>query len=109
MSTIQYGQYTVPSSDVLVNFGVGQPSNNELPLDIIKKGLSDLSKDNDKSLLQYGDIPGYLEFRKSLSKFLEKRYNTDVNPNNLFVTNVIGTAKVTPRMVSLSNLEDTYP
>lgn len=87
MSTIQYGQYTVPSSDVLVNFGVGQPSNNELPLDIIKKGLSDLSKDNDKSLLQYGDIPGYLEFRKSLSKFLEKRYNTDVNPNNLFVTN----------------------
>ena len=87
MSKIQYGQYTVPSSDELVNFGVGQPSNNELPLDIIKKNCMSIMDDNDKSLLQYGDIPGYLQFRDSLSKFLGKRYDLEVNPNNLFVTN----------------------
>ena len=34
---IQYGQYTVPTADKLVNFGVGQPSNSELPLEIVKK------------------------------------------------------------------------
>lgn len=87
MSNIQYGQYTVPSSDILVNFGVGQPSNNELPLEIIKNGCKDIIDSDDKSLLQYGDIPGYFAFRKTLAKFLEKRYEVDVNPNNLFVTN----------------------
>ena len=74
MEKIQYGQYVVPSSDIIVNFGVGQPSNNELPLNIIKDGCRDMLELNDKSLLQYGDIPGYLEFRKVLSSFLEKRY-----------------------------------
>ena len=38
MEKIQYGQYEVPSSDIMVNFGVGQPSNSILPLDIIKDG-----------------------------------------------------------------------
>ena len=46
MSNIQYGQYTVPSSDVLVNFGVGQPSNNELPLDLIKKSCMAIVADS---------------------------------------------------------------
>lgn len=84
---IQYGQYVVPPFVDMVNFGVGQPSNSELPLDIIKKGCLEIEEINDKSLLQYGDIPGYLEFRKVLSEFLEKRYTKSVNPDNLFVTN----------------------
>ena len=84
---IQYGQYVVPSSDKMVNFGVGQPSNKELPLEIIKKASVQVSELNDDSVLQYGDIPGYYEFRKVLGKFLENRYSEEVNPDNLFITN----------------------
>ena len=36
--TVQYGQYIVPHHDDMVNFGVGQPSNEELPLNIVKLG-----------------------------------------------------------------------
>jgi len=97
-SKIQYGQYEVPSSDIMVNFGVGQPSNSILPLDIIKDGMKlCISKDNDSSVLQYGDIPGYYEFRKILAQFLNKNYNTSfeihfnkiptIIPDSLFITN----------------------
>ena len=82
-----YGQYIVPSSDQLVNFGVGQPCNDELPLDIIKKACNNISEINDYSLLQYGDIPGYHGFRKELSNFLSRRYGQTVSENDLFVTN----------------------
>ena len=86
-NSIQYGQYIVPSSDVMVNFGVGQPSNSELPLEIIKEGCFNMLKDDDKSLLQYGDIPGYYEFRKVLANFLERNYEKAIDPDNLFITN----------------------
>lgn len=87
MSKVTYTQYTVPSSDVSVHFGVGQPSNNELPLDIIKTGCQGIINSENKCLLQYGDTAGYFDFRKTLSNFLEKRYQVNVDPNNLFVTN----------------------
>ena len=66
----KYGQYTVPSSDICVNLGVGQPAKEFLPLDLLKKGIREQLEENDPDLLQYGDIPGYLSFRKSLSRFL---------------------------------------
>ena len=84
---IQYGQYNVPTYNEMVNFGVGQPSTELLPLDIIKQGMDKVMEIEDPSLLQYGDIPGYLEFRKSLSRFLSSEYCKIVNPNELFTTN----------------------
>ena len=86
---IQYGQYTVPTSDEMVNFGVGQPSNSLLPLDKIKKGMVSLLSEDNPALLQYGDIPGYYDFRECFSKFLSKKYEEKVDPNSLFVTNGI--------------------
>ena len=90
--TVQYGQYIVPHHDDMVNFGVGQPSNEELPLNIVKLGCKKILNINDKSLLQYGDIPGYLAFREELAKFLTRRYSTgrtgiEVLAKNLFVVN----------------------
>jgi len=82
-----YGQYIVPSVDECANLGVGQPSNNNLPLDIIKKSCLEINNIEDKSLLQYGDIPGYNKFRTSLSNFLSKEYDSIVDSNNLFLTN----------------------
>jgi 2-aminoadipate transaminase len=84
---VKYGQYVVPSHNEMVNFGVGQPSTEMLPLNLIKKAMKDNMKITDPSLLQYGDIPGYLEFRESLANFLISEYNTYVDTNELFVTN----------------------
>jgi len=84
---VQYGQYEVPSSEKMVNFGVGQPSKTLLPLSKIKKGMLELMQENDVSLLQYGDIPGYYEFRKDLGKYLTGKYDKEVRPENLFITN----------------------
>jgi len=84
---IQYGQYVVPESNVMVNFGVGQPSNSELPLDIVKKACLKIDNLTDNSVLQYGDIPGYKQFRIDFSKFLERNYDKSVDYNELFITN----------------------
>lgn len=48
---VQYGQYEVPGSEKMVNFGVGQPSKTLLPLSKIKKGMLELMQENDVSLL----------------------------------------------------------
>ena len=88
---IQYGQYVVPPGETMVNFGVGQPSNQLLPLDIIMKGMYENMEITNPALLQYGDIPGYFQFRQSLAKYLESKYNESVSPNDLFtVTGVTG-------------------
>ena len=82
-----YGQYIVPAPEVMVNFGIGQPSNDELPLDIIKLSCTKMLEIDDKSVLQYGDIPGYQKFRQELSNFLSKRYDESVHSDELFITN----------------------
>ena len=84
---VQYGQYEVPGSDKMVNFGVGQPSTSLLPLSKVKRGMLDLLNEQDVSLLQYGDIPGYKEFREDLAKYLTGKYSEKVNAKDLFVTN----------------------
>jgi len=88
----QYGQYVVPGVDAMVNFGVGQPSKDFLPLKLIHKSMSRCCEDTNESVLQYGDIPGYKDFRISLSEYLTKNYNIMSNPDNLFVTNGISQA-----------------
>ena len=84
---IQYGQYVVPEPSEMVNFGVGQPSNSELPLNIVKKACLKINDLTDNSVLQYGDIPGYKQFRIDFSKFLERNYEKEVDYNELFITN----------------------
>jgi len=84
-----YGQYTVSPMEECVNFGVGQPSNSELPLDIIKTSCKHIQNISDFSLLQYGDIPGYKAFRTQLAQFLETQLSNSVEPDNLFITNGI--------------------
>ncbi len=91
----QYSQYNVPTKNIMVNFGVGQPDTRKLPLNLFKETLSNLGQNLDVSeVLQYGQIPGYQSFRNVLAKWLCKMYfnseNTDncdeVEPDELFIT-----------------------
>jgi len=85
---MSYGQYNVPLSEDMVNFGVGQPNNDFLPLDLIKKGMKDfINNEDDKSILQYGKKSGYDSFKNDLANFISKQIKTYVDPNELFVTN----------------------
>ncbi|VVU95617.1 Aminotransferase class I and II [seawater metagenome] len=86
---VRYGQYTVPSYNEQVNFGVGQPSTEMLPLELIQQAMAENLDIKDPSLLQYGDIPGYYEFREALSTFLKREYMQEVKPDDLFVSNGI--------------------
>jgi len=97
-----YGQYDVPSSDIMINLGVGQPDNRKLPLDLIKNAMKKfIDEESNPEVLQYGDIPGYKRFRKKMAEWLTKKcyqdipdeesYQQDfeyvVNENELFITN----------------------
>ena len=71
---MNYGQYKVPPANEFVKFGVVQPAPPMLPLDIMRYGFQDILEIQDPLLLQYGDIPGYFQFRQSLAKYLESKY-----------------------------------
>ena len=85
---MSYGQYVVPTSNEMVNFGVGQPYSKSLPMDIIKNGMLDfINNENDPSILQYGYKAGYESFRQNLGKFIGNEINEEVDPSSLFITN----------------------
>lgn len=83
----QYPQYTVPPD--FINFGVGQPAESMLPLEDIRAATAHRFSFEDRLLLQYGDIPGYMAFRETLAKFLNgyEEYKGPIDPKSLFITN----------------------
>jgi 2-aminoadipate transaminase len=89
MSVSQYPQYTIPHE--LVHLGVGQPNISMLPLQGVREAAAHRLAFDDPLLLQYGDIPGYANLRKTLAQFLNNQaeYSTPIDPETLFVTNGI--------------------
>lgn len=91
MEGVQYGQYTVPSTDELVNFGVGQPSSKFLPLKMIQEeSMKDHLFYENPDLLQYGDIKGYKQFRQALLDFMSSEnpsFSKGIDTENIMVTN----------------------
>ncbi|CAI5729688.1 unnamed protein product [Hyaloperonospora brassicae] len=82
-----YGQYDVPTADLMINFKVGQPAPSMLPLDKIREAATLKFSEADPMFLQYGVIKGYPKFRRTLAEFLTKGYKHQVDPEKLFVTN----------------------
>ena len=99
----KYGQYHIPTSDQLVNFQIGQPSPSMLPLDIIRECAANKLAETDPLLLQYGYIPGYPAFRKSLAKFLTTRYFDGI-PSEVTDEEVFATTGVTGGLSLICNL-----
>lgn len=98
MENIMYGQYLVPEPDEFVKFGVGQPSKQMLPLELIQKyGLEYLQSLTDVSVLQYGNIQGYDAFLDILAEYLNNKYNgqTKISKKELFITNGVSDALFT--------------
>jgi 2-aminoadipate transaminase len=88
-TNINYGQYIVPKAEDCINLGVGQPRNDLLPLEDFNNALTEISKKTNYSLLQYGKIEGYDEFRNCLANFLSNQYKLDIKKDEIIITNGI--------------------
>jgi len=69
-----------------INFGIGQPSADLLPLNLVmqaSKAFFDVAEPFD---LNYGVLQGDARFIDSLAAFLTQGYGSDVAPEQLFVT-----------------------
>lgn len=76
---------SVPDGDV-INFGIGQPSPDLLPVKLIQEATSDFLQKAHPLELNYGERQGDARFRQSLADFLSRHYAAPVNPESLIVS-----------------------
>ena len=69
-----------------INFGVGQPSPDLLPVELVHKASEAFFKAAHPLNLNYGVREGDQGFRDSLAAFLTRQYGSVANPDSFFVT-----------------------
>lgn len=69
-----------------INFGLGQPSANLLPLDLLRRASDTFFRTAQAVELNYGVRQGDERFLHSLAGFLSDGYSASVNEESLFVT-----------------------
>jgi len=75
-------------AETMIDFSIGQPDPDLLPLDIIQQASKHHFENNKSpSLLAYGIEQGGGHFRDLLAGFLKRQYQTPVHPDHLFITN----------------------
>jgi DNA-binding transcriptional MocR family regulator len=84
MAKVQVAQISVPEG--WIDFGIGQPHIDILPLDQMAKAAAHRLEQGDRNILQYGMQQGDGNFRISLAQFLSAEYEAPVDPDHLFIT-----------------------
>ena len=84
MAKFQVTQSSVPEG--WIDFGVGQPHIDILPLGQMAKAAAHRLEQGDRNILQYGLQQGDGNFRISLAQFLSAQYGEPVDPDHLFIT-----------------------
>jgi DNA-binding transcriptional MocR family regulator len=69
-----------------INFGIGQPSADLLPVDLVRQASESFFKEARPLELNYGVTQGDKRFLKSLEGFLTKGYGSPASASELFVT-----------------------
>jgi DNA-binding transcriptional MocR family regulator len=70
----------------VINLGIGQPSADLLPVDLLRAASEDFLKVAQPKELNYGERQGDVRFRESLADFLSLKYEADVRPGSLMLT-----------------------
>ncbi len=70
----------------MIDLGLGDPSFDLLPLDLLRQAAADCFARRDPAFLQYGLEQGNGHFRAALADFLSRAYDLPVDPDRLFVT-----------------------
>ena len=69
-----------------INFGVGQPSADLLPVHLLRQAAEQFLHHGEPVELNYGEKPGDIRFRESLAGLLSGFYPSPVQADSLFVT-----------------------
>jgi DNA-binding transcriptional MocR family regulator len=69
-----------------INFGVGQPSADLLPVEIMRAASAHFLEKALPIELNYGERQGDVRFRATLARFLSEHYFSETDENELFVT-----------------------
>lgn len=69
-----------------INFGVGQPSADLLPVQLIETASADFLRSAQPFEFNYGERQGDRRFRESLATFLSQQYGLPARPESLLVT-----------------------
>jgi 2-aminoadipate transaminase len=70
----------------VINLGIGQPSADLLPVDLIREASEDYLKVARPLELNYGDKQGDIRFRESLADFLSLEYGVDAQAKSLLLS-----------------------
>jgi len=70
----------------VINLGIGQPSDDLLPVELLRLASEDFLKVAQPKELNYGEKQGDIRFRESLADFLSLKYEADVRPDSLLLT-----------------------
>jgi DNA-binding transcriptional MocR family regulator len=71
----------------IIDFGVGQPGMDLLPLELMREASAVRLGQEDRGLLNYGYEPGDGYFCLALARFLTEGYGCEVTADSLFTTN----------------------
>ncbi len=69
-----------------INFGVGQPSADLLPVELLRVAADDFLRSAQPIELNYGERQGDTRFLETLAAFLSNHYGSSVTADSLFVT-----------------------
>lgn len=75
-----------PPAPGVINFGVGQPSPDLLPVELLREASAEFLAGAEPLDLNYGAIEGDERFRASLAGFLSRAYGFAVEPAALFLS-----------------------
>jgi len=75
-----------------IDFGIGQPQLDNLPLEQLEAGANHRFERKDRSILAYGIEKGNGQFRIALADFLGLQYGNAVDPDQLFITGGVSQA-----------------
>ena len=78
--------FDVAGNSDVINFGIGQPSPDLLPVELMRTASASFLNHAQPSELNYGERQGDIRFRESLAAFLSEGYSTAVSSDSLFVT-----------------------
>lgn len=78
--------FDTPPPPGTINFGIGQPTGELLPAELIRTAANQLLQNVQPNDLNYGPLQGDPGFRAALADFLSVEYGTRAQPGSLLVT-----------------------
>jgi DNA-binding transcriptional MocR family regulator len=79
--------FDVVTDDDVINFGIGQPAPELMPVDVLRTAADDFLKRADPLELNYGERQGDIGFREALADFLTSNYSHPVTADSLLLSN----------------------